>query len=185
MLVLGAVLWTALEATTDGRSSPEVRHRAPVRWALVLAGFGLLVILWGAQVANLHAGAVCTGFPLCAGAGFGPPRTALGPLHWTHRILAYGFLGGSILAVLRSRAPSVPPPVRRAAAAVFLATTAQVVVAAAMVLLALPPALRALHLGAGTLVWVALIVLVHRAARAPWPDLAVGRASLEGVTATT
>jgi heme A synthase len=185
MLVLGAVLWTALEATPAGRPLPEVRHRAPLRWALVLAGFGLLVILWGAQVANLNAGAVCTGFPLCSGAGFGPPKTALGPLHWTHRILAYGFLAGSILTLVRSRAPSVPRPVRRAAAAVFLATTAQVAVAAAMVLLALPPVLRALHLGAGTLVWVALIVLVHRVARTPWPDPAVRRVSLEGVTATT
>ena len=183
MLVLGAVLWTALEATADVQ--PPTGNRAPVRWALVLAGFGLLVILWGAQVANLNAGAVCRGFPLCAGAGFGPPKTALGPLHWTHRILAYGFLGMSILTLVRSRAPSVPPPVRRAAATVFLATTAQVVVAAAMVLLALPPAMRALHLGVGTLVWVALIVLVHRVARAPWPDPAVRRASLEGVTATT
>jgi heme A synthase len=185
MLVLGAVLWTALEATPAGRPLPAVRHRAPLRWALVLAGFGLLVILWGAQVANLNAGAVCTGFPLCSGAGFGPPKTALGPLHWTHRILAYGFLAGSILTLVRSRAPSVPRPVRRAAAAVFLATTAQVAVAAAMVLLALPPVLRALHLGAGTLVWVALIVLVHRVARTPWPDPAVRRVSLEGVTATT
>jgi hypothetical protein len=54
-----------------------------------------------------------------------------------------------------------------------------------MVLLALPTALRALHLGAGTLVWAALIVLVHRVARASWPDPAVKRASFEGVTATT
>jgi len=185
MLVLGAVLWTALEAKSGARPPLEAGSRAPVRWALALAGFGLLVILWGAQVANLNAGAVCTGFPLCAGAGFGPPKTALGPLHWTHRLLAYGFLGAAILTLVRSRAPSVPGPVRRAAAAVVFATTAQVVVAAAMVLLALPPALRALHLGAGTLVWVALIVLVHRVARAPWPDHTTERALLEGVTATT
>lgn len=185
MLVLAAVLWTALEAGSPGRPNSVAGNRAPARWALGVAGFGLLVILWGAQVANLHAGAVCTGFPLCAGAGFGPPKTALGPLHWTHRILAYGFLAVSILTVVRSRAPSVPPSVRRAASAVLLATTAQVVVAAAMVLLALPPVLRALHLGVGTLVWVALIVLVHRAARAPWPEPAVRRAALEGVTATT
>jgi heme A synthase len=185
MLVLGAVLWTALEARTGRSPRAGAGHRVPLRWALACAGFGLLVILWGAQVANLNAGAVCTGFPLCAGAGLGPPKTALGPLHWTHRFLAYGFLGVSILTLVRSRAPSVPAPVRRAAAAVFLATTAQVAVAAAMVLLALPTALRALHLGVGTLVWVALIVLVQRVAGAPWPDPAVQRASLEGVTATT
>jgi heme A synthase len=185
MLVLGAVLWTALEARTSPRLHAEAGARVPLRWALAFAGLGLLVILWGAQVANLNAGAVCTGFPLCAGSGFGPPKTALGPLHWTHRMLAYGFLGVSILTLVRARAPSVPAPVRRAVAAVFLATTAQVAVAAAMVLLALPTALRALHLGAGTLVWAALIVLVHRVARAPWPDPAVRRASFEGVTATT
>jgi heme A synthase len=185
MLVLAAVLWTALEAGAGMAPRSTAGNRAPLGWSLAFAVFGLVVILWGAQVANLNAGAVCTGFPLCAGAGLGPPRTALGPLHWTHRVLAYGFLLGSIFALVRVRAPSTPVAVRRAATAVFFATMAQIAVAAAMVLLALPAELRALHLGAGTMLWVALAVLVHRAARAPWPNEVGERPSLAGATATT
>ena len=185
MLVLGTVLWTALEAGAGAAPRADTGQRTPLPWAVAYAGFGLVVILWGAQVANLNAGVVCTGFPLCAGAGFGPPKTALGPLHWTHRILAYAFLAVSILTAVRLRAPSTPAAVRRAATAVLLATMAQVVVAAAMVLLHLPAALRALHLGVGTVVWVTLVVLVHRVARMPGRDPALHRASLAGVTATT
>jgi protoheme IX farnesyltransferase len=50
---------------------------------------------------------------------------------------------------------------------VLAATVAQVGVAAAMVLHLLPPALRALHLLVGTLVWAALVVLVFRSGRTP------------------
>jgi heme A synthase len=185
MLVLAAVLWTTLESRAGMAPRFTAGNRAPLGWSLAFAVFGLIVILWGAQVANLNAGAVCTGFPLCAGAGLGPPRTALGPLHWTHRVLAYGFLLVSILTLVRVRAPSTPTVVRRATTAVFFATMAQIAVAAAMVLLALPAELRALHLGVGTMLWVALVVLVHRTARAPWPEEAVEQPSLAGATATT
>ncbi len=181
MLVLGAVQWTALEA---GVPRPAAQGRgAPVRGAAGLAGFGLLVILWGAQVANLNAGPVCTGFPLCDGAGFGPPRTALGPLHWTHRVLAYAFLAAAASAAIRARGPAVPLPVRRAATAVLAATVAQVVVAAALVLLALPAALRGLHLAVGTAVWMSLVLLVHRTARSSWSPMVSERAG--GLAAPT
>lgn len=170
MLVLGAVQWTALETA---RSAPEgagaTAGRGPLRLATAFALFGLVVILWGAQVANLHAGPVCTGFPLCDGAGLGPPATALGPLHWAHRVLAYGFLAVAAIVAVRVRAPNVPDAVRKAATAVLGATLAQIVVAAAMVLLALPTALRGLHLAVGTGVWMTLVVLVHRVVRTPWP----------------
>ena len=185
MLVLGALLWTALEARLDPTESQHPIGRAPLGWALAFAGFGLVVILWGAQVANLNAGVVCTGFPLCAGAGLGPPDTALGPLHWTHRMLAYGFFAVSGIAVARVYGAPAPRAIRRAVLAVALATTAQVVVAAAMVLLSLPTPLRALHLAAGTAVWVTLVVLVQRAARTPWPARAAARSSFEGAAATT
>ena len=46
---------------------------------------------------------------------------------------------------------------RRWAAIVLAATLAQIAVAAAMILHLLPPALRALHLLVGALVWAALV----------------------------
>ncbi|HET9275360.1 MAG TPA: COX15/CtaA family protein, partial [Gemmatimonadales bacterium] len=179
MLVMGAVLWTALETGPLGRAgaAPDGR-RGPRGAALAFAGFGLVVVLWGAQVANLHAGFVCRGFPLCQGAGLGPPDTSLGPLHWTHRILAYAFLVVAAAAALRLRGPATPAPVRRAAQAVLAATVAQVVIAAGMVLLELPAWLRALHLAGGAAVWAALVVLVHRVARTAWPAVPARTAAL-------
>ena len=50
---------------------------------------------------------------------------------------------------------------------VLAATIAQIAVAAAMVLHLLPPALRALHLLVGSLVWAALVLLVFHSARTP------------------
>ena len=50
------------------------------------------------------------------------------------------------------------------------ATVVQIAVAAAMVLHLLPPALRALHLLVGTLVWAPLVLLVFRSGRTPAAD---------------
>ncbi len=167
MLVLGAVIWTALEAGLAPHETlrPETSNPVSRSTAAGLAVFGLVVILWGAQVANLNAGAVCRGFPLCAGAGIGPPDTALGPLHWAHRVLAYGFLVASAAVAWRLRGAT--SALRRAGYDVLAATLAQIAVAAAMVLLALPAPLRALHLLTGTGVWATLVVLTHRVWRAP------------------
>src|SRR5574338_616024 len=102
MLLLAAILVTALRAgaSDTGPLPPAERHRDH---ALVLAtGLGAFaVILLGAHVANLNAGWVCKGFPLCQGFGLAPPPVPLGPLHWTHRVLAYAFLGLVVLLSIR------------------------------------------------------------------------------------
>ena len=84
-------------------------------------------------------------------------------------MLAFAFLGLALVVVSRvSRAgPTRGRQLRRAAGLVLAATVAQIAVAAAMVLHLLPPALRALHLLVGTLVWAALVVLVFHSARTP------------------
>ena len=127
-----------------------------------------MVILFGAQVANFHAGLLCLGFPLCDG-GLLPPAASLATLHWTHRVLAFAFLGLALVMVSRvsRRADAAGQPLRRAAALVLAATVAQIAVAAAMVLHLLPPALRALHLLVGTLVWASLVLLVFHSGRTP------------------
>jgi heme A synthase len=55
------------------------------------AGLVFMVILFGGQVANFHAWLRCLGFPLCNG-GVLPPTARLAALHWTRRLLAFGFL---------------------------------------------------------------------------------------------
>ena len=172
MLLLAALMVVGLRAgAMDGPAglAPETRHPAH-RLVLATAALGFVVILYGAQVANFHAGLLCLGFPLCQG-GVLPPESALGALHWTHRVLAFGFLGLTLLLVSRvsRRTDAAGRSLRRAAGMVVAAPVAQVAVAGAMIIHLLPPSLRALHLLVGTLVWAALVLLVFHSARTAAP----------------
>jgi protoheme IX farnesyltransferase len=170
MLLLATLLVVALRASApEGPAPPALPARHPAhRLVVVTAAFGFVVILFGAQVANLNAGLLCLGLPLCNGTLM-PPATALGALHWTHRVLAFAFLMLTVAVVFRMRgaAGKEGTRLRRAAGFVLLATLAQIGVAFAMVLHFLPPGLRALHLFVGSLVWAGLVVLVFRSARTP------------------
>ena len=155
MLLLACLVVTAMRARDGRRPRPAVRHPHH-RLVHLTAALGFVVILFGAKVANLNAGWVCRGFPLCEGAGLLPPDAALGTLHWLHRILAFSFAALAIVLLTRL----ARGPLRTAAHAVGGLTVLQIVVAAAMVLTVLPPALRAAHIFVGALVWVALVAMV-------------------------
>jgi protoheme IX farnesyltransferase len=98
-----------------------------------------------------------------------PPEGDLARLHWSHRVLALGFL--IVLGVLVSRLNRSPSreaaAVRRWAAIVLGGTLIQIAVAAAMILHLLPTGLRALHLLIGTVIWAALVALAFHSARTP------------------
>ena len=170
MLLLATLIVVGLRAgAPDGPEPSRLEARHPAHGLVVAtAAFGFIVILFGAQVANFHAGLFCLGFPLCDGAIL-PPASARGTLHWSHRVLAYLFLGLAVMMVARlsRRHDPASRELRRAAGMVLAATVAQIAVGAAMVLHLLPPALRALHLLVGTLVWAALVVLVFHSRRTP------------------
>jgi protoheme IX farnesyltransferase len=170
MILLAVLMTVALRAgDPDGPAPPRLVARHPAHGlVLATAALGFVVILFGAQVANFHAGLLCLGFPLCEG-GILPPASRLAALHWTHRVLAFAFLGLTAVMVgqvVRQRDPTARR-LRQAAVLVLLATVAQIGVAAAMVLSLLPPGLRALHLLVGSLVWAALVLLVFRSGRTP------------------
>jgi heme o synthase len=171
MLLLATLLVVALRASgPDGglRPLPKAeRHR----WhglVVVTAALGFVVILFGAQVANFHAGLLCLGFPLCSRQVL-PPAAPLAALHWTHRALAFAFLlvSGVLTARLTRRTDLAGRLLGRWSAVVLAVTVAQIGIAAAMVLSLLPPGLRAAHLLMGSLVWAALVVLVFRSGRTP------------------
>ena len=174
MLLLALLLVAALRAAVDAsdQETPDetaLNERVAVppsrRPALVAAGFGLVVVLLGALVANYHAGFVCQGFPLCSGSLL-PPRTPLGALHWVHRVAAFAFLGYLVWMVLRLKRED--SPLFMPASMVLMLVVAQIGIAAAMVVNLLPPGLRALHLMMGTAIWASLVVLV-------WLSRAPGR----------
>jgi protoheme IX farnesyltransferase len=176
-MALLAVVVIAFLRTTPGLPLETVtpKHRDnPLVHAT--AGFGFLVILFGALVANLNAGLLCLGFPLCEG-GFGPPVAPTAAVHWAHRVLAFTLVG--LLAVLVARlerhAVHATRLVRNAARAALGIALLQVGVGAAMVLSLLPTGLRALHLATGTALWVALVVMAYLSVRAEAGELAGGR----------
>ena len=173
MLLLATLMVVALRARVpEGPTAPSLgaRHGAH-GLVLATAALGFAVILFGAQVANFHAGLLCRGFPLCDG-GILPPASSLAALHWAHRVLAFAFLGLTLALVSRvsRRGDAASRRLRGSAGLVLAATVAQIGVAAAMVLHLLPPALRVLHLLVGTLVWAALVLVVFHSGRTPAPD---------------
>ena len=126
------------------------------------------MILFGAQVANFDAGLLCLGFPLCNGSAL-PPEGPLAGLHWTHRVLAFGFLVlvGALVTRVRRSPGAEAAQLRRWTCVVLGATLVQIAVAAAMILQLLPTGLRALHLLVGTAIWAALVILAFHSARTP------------------
>ncbi len=175
MLLLAAIMVIALRAggsashQVTGALSAPPRHSAhPLVVGTVALGF--VVILFGAQVANFHAGLLCLGFPLCNGSVRLPANT-LAALPWAHRALAFLFLAVAIVLAVRLNRRSDPASLalRRAAGLVVGATVLQIGVAAAMVLQLLPPTLRAVHLLVGTLIWGALVLLAFFSRRTPAP----------------
>jgi protoheme IX farnesyltransferase len=171
MVLLAVLIVVAMRARVS--TEAEVVRRHQDHWLVVgTAGLGFVVILFGAQVANFHAGLLCLGFPLCDGT-LAPPRAPLAALHWAHRVLAFCFLGVTLVLMSRvvRRSDGGARTLRRWTGVVLAATLAQIAVAAGMVLHLLPAPLRALHLLVGTLVWAALVILVFHSARTPAEQL--------------
>jgi protoheme IX farnesyltransferase len=174
MVLLAVLLVTALRAGigVEKGSIASLRGTRHPGHGLVLgtAALGYVVILFGANVANLHAGLLCLGFPLCNGALL-PPTTPLASLPWAHRMLAFAFLGlvVALLILLRSGRSPDERRLSRYVAVVLAITLTQIGVGAAMVLELLPPGLRAAHLLVGTLLWAALVLVAFHSARTPTP----------------
>ncbi|HEU5303759.1 MAG TPA: COX15/CtaA family protein, partial [Gemmatimonadales bacterium] len=173
MVLLAVILVTALRATSGG-STPGGRHAAH-RMVQVTAALGFVVILFGAKVANLHAGLLCLGFPMCQDAVL--PSSGLAFLPWAHRMLAFGFLAAILTLAVRLSRRSDPASraLRRSVAIALAATVLQIGVGAAMVLGFLPPGLRAAHLLMGTLVWATLVILVFYSGRTPAAEIEAAR----------
>jgi heme A synthase len=78
MLLLAVLLVVALRAGLDPAARAQAlprgqRHRAH-GLVVTTAGLGFLVIIFGGEVANFHAGLRCLGFPLCNAGCCHPPR---------------------------------------------------------------------------------------------------------------
>ena len=154
-------------------TAPARGKRPDARLSLGLAALGVLVIGMGALTANVGmegpfppsgAAMACRGFPLCNGE-LVPSGGSWTHIHWTHRLLAFALLGGTLWGAWRARREA-PVTVRRAAYSAAALVIVQIAVAAALVLASLPELLQAAHLAVGGLVWAALVLWALLARRA-------------------
>jgi len=159
MALLAVLVSAVMRAGGLGAAHASVGTASAKTWrgARVAVGLTFAVLVLGAFTAHLPgANSSCVGFPLCRGS-LVPDSTQ--HIQFTHRILAFLLffhLLGLAIAVRRRGESSL---IIRAAAIAFGAVLAQIVVAAALVEMQLPPVMRSLHQGVGTLVWVAVVVL--------------------------
>lgn len=182
MILLAVLVTLALRAgepvsapTVSRSRADEVRAAGPGATSLAraAAALGFTTLVLGGLVANLDAGPACQGFPLCNGR-LAPAAELPVVVHWTHRLLAFALVGllAAAYAAVRLGKPggtfAASARARRLSGLAFSLGLAQVGVAAAMVLEFMPPALRALHLTVGALLWAVLVALVHAStSRAP------------------
>jgi heme o synthase len=183
MLLTGALLVTALRAGTEPRPFGQADRTT---WLLRgCAALALLVGWLGALVANLGlpvgspqpsaAALACGGFPLCNGAllpAWHPSFIA----HWTHRMVAYGFVVVALAAAVvgNRRGRGADSALALVGAGLVLG---QVAIAATMIVAGLPDLLRALHMALGTAIWAVYLAAAVLAAQRHVPPIAVTAAA--------
>ena len=156
ILLLGAVLWVALEYLRLPNAAARQDGRRP-NWTLAAAFTGLVYVqmMLGALVAGLRAGLVYNTWPSMDGR-FAPEQPFFSTPWWInffenaglaqfdHRLVAYAVLVAAIATWLRSR-KATPRLVRTSGTAVLHASVLQVALGITTLLLQAPMALAALH----------------------------------------
>ncbi|CAN5904715.1 heme o synthase [soil metagenome] len=163
MALLGTLLVAAVRTYP---STGAARGDGFTRLARITAGFALVVVLFGAMVANSGlppasaqpsaAAWACQGFPLCNGQLLPAANHFVG-IHWAHRMLAYLFALHMIGFAFAARKRRPGATARWGWIALGL-VAAQVIVAATMILHQLPHSLRAIHMALGGAIWGSLVV---------------------------
>ncbi|HVN55639.1 MAG TPA: heme o synthase [Anaerolineaceae bacterium] len=166
LAILGLVTAAAV-AAFFAQSSGEERgsaqklvFRSPfARLTLALAATTFLVMVSGIYLAEIQAGAGCTGWPLCSGQIL--PASAIGWVDLTHRLLT---LLASVLAlavlVRAWRSQRSQPVILPAATLTAVLFFGQVLVGALKVMRGYPVDLVGLHAAASAAVWAAEAILV-------------------------
>lgn len=146
LVILAALLWTALDRVEPPAARPAPRLRMAQAGLLALA---FLTLTWGAFVAGMDAGLVYNSFPLMNGQllpsdGLDPFRTH-GGVQFAHRLLAVS----TVLAVtgvwLWSRRLDLAPRTRQALGLAALWVWGQAGLGVATLLLMVPVPLASAH----------------------------------------
>ena len=153
LILLGAIIWTALDYWRASRPRPLTQNAALGKWAFAFVGIVYLQMLLGALVAGLHAGLVYNTWPSMDGRVF-PEHPffhqpwwvnfgeSAGLAQFDHRIGAYIVALSALALWTVSRRANVA---RMSANTVLAVTGFQIVLGIATLLAQAPVALAALH----------------------------------------
>jgi cytochrome c oxidase assembly protein subunit 15 len=167
-LILGALLWIALDLLYPRRSGPP----ALARFATAVSALVFAQVLAGALVAGLRAGKAYNTFPLMNGHLVPPETFVLDPwwlnfvnniatVQLDHRLLAWLLLALAPWLWLRVRRSTASARAKRAATLLLGLVAAQFGLGVATLLAAVPVALAAAHQGVATLVFAAALLTAH------------------------
>lgn len=169
-LILGAMLWVALDLLSPRAGSPDpaLRGRRVLAWHVV--AFVAMMVLTGGLVAGLRAGKAYNTFPLMNGHWIPPEILQLEPwwrnvfwniatVQFDHRLFAW--LLALTVPLLWWRCRDAPPSVRQASSALFALLALQITLGIATLLLAVPVALGVAHQGVAALVLCAALWSAH------------------------
>jgi len=163
VILLGAILWTALECLRSKNKGAPARH---AKWATAFVALVYVQMLLGALVAGLHAGLIYNTWPSMDGRMFPAHPFFFSPwwinfpenpglAQFDHRIVAYLVAAGAFALWWRGR--RLAGYAKRSANAVLHITLLQIALGIATLLLQVPVALAALHQVVAALLFCAAI----------------------------
>jgi cytochrome c oxidase assembly protein subunit 15 len=164
LLLLGIVLWMALDRMGLGSGGEVTRGRAP-SW--ILLGAVVLQIAYGGLVAGLKAGYISDTWPLMFGQLI--PDDVWTNLvnmvgsHWFHRWFAFAVAGIAFWAFLAIRRDRPNDAFLRLATGWLLAVVgAQIALGVSVVLFGVPKWIALAHQGMGVALFCVSLVIAHR-----------------------
>ncbi|MGK6320675.1 COX15/CtaA family protein [Sphingomonas sp. DT-204] len=171
LVILGGIIWTALDLRTLARASVDKPARLTVTGTVVLV---LLFVQlgYGALMAGLNAGLAASDWPLMNGRLF-PAETLAGRsfldaaindpflVHFIHRWWAWVAFAGLVVLARKARAAGD----RRVSIAIHSAVGIQILLGIATVMTGVPIWLAALHQLVGTLLLIATVWGAHAVGR--------------------
>ena len=175
MLILGLLIWTALDARRPARAATGAAatgDRGARRGALICLTLLVTTIAAGAFVAGLDAGLAYNTFPLMDGQWVPPGYLDQDPwwrnhlentasVQFNHRVLATVTAAAIIANWLYLRGRPVAASARGWAALAAALAGGQFALGVAVILLAVPVALGALHQLVAVALFAAMVTLVH------------------------
>lgn len=171
-LIIGAMLWTALEVRYPGSAHPPPARQRLARIALALSALVFLMVLSGGFVAGIRAGLAYNTFPLMNGHFIPPEIMVLEPwwknlfnnmatVQFNHRMIAWLLIILVPLFWFATRRVDISVRARFAVNVMLVALLIQVALGITTLLLVVPVPLAAAHQGGAVLLFACSLWVSH------------------------